>query len=57
MAERTKCTRCKGKGYHEVLISQHGDETEIVKCQKCNGKGEIYIMSNKDEQNYWEDYW
>jgi len=50
------CKRCKGNGYYEALVSQHDDEKETVKCEKCNGKGTVCQMTEKEENDYWEDY-
>jgi len=57
MPDKIVCTTCKGKGYYEALISQHDDKTETVTCPKCNGKGSVYIMTEREERDYWEDYW
>lgn len=57
MPTKETCTTCKGKGYYEALISQHGDEKETVSCSKCNGKGNYNMMSESEERDYWEDYW
>jgi DnaJ-class molecular chaperone len=57
MPNSETCERCKGKGYYEVLVSQHDDKKETVKCEKCNGKGTVYQMTESEERDYWEDYW
>lgn len=57
MTNIIKCNTCKGKGSYEALISQHDNKTEIVKCKECNGKGTVYIMTEEEENNYWENYW
>lgn len=51
------CSACNGKGYCEVLISQHDDKKETVKCKKCNGKGTVHQMTEREENDYWENYW
>lgn len=57
MPTEETCTTCKGKGWHEVLISQHDDKKETVICQKCYGKGVVNVMTEDEERDYWEDYW
>jgi DnaJ-class molecular chaperone len=57
MPNSETCERCKGKGYYKALVSQHDDKKETVKCEKCNGKGTVYQMTEKEENDYWEDYW
>lgn len=57
MATEKICNTCKGAGYYQGLISQHGDETQTVKCTNCNGKGVIHQMTEQEERDYWEDYW
>jgi len=57
MADTKKCLFCDGKGYRLVLVSQHSDEKETVKCTICNGKGVLHHMTEKEESDYWEDYW
>ena len=51
------CTVCKGEGHYKVLVSQGSDETETVKCKKCNETGFVRQMTEKEESDYWEDYW
>jgi len=57
MSNSETCERCKGKGYYEALVSQHDDKKETIKCEKCNGEGTVYQMTEKEENDYWEDYW
>jgi len=57
MPNRETCTRCKGKGYYEGLVSQHDDKTETVKCERCNGKGSLHVMTDVEERDYYADYW
>ena len=56
MSDKKECTRCKGKGYHEALVSQHDDKKKTVKCLKCNGNGYHYVMTDEEERDYWENY-
>ncbi len=57
MSNSETCYRCKGKGYYEALVSQHDDKKEIVKCELCNSKGTVNVMTEREERDYWEDYW
>lgn len=57
MPTQTNCTLCKGEGYIDVLINQHGDEKEHIQCPVCKGKSIIYRMSDEDEQDYHDNYW
>jgi DnaJ-class molecular chaperone len=50
------CETCKGEGYYVALVSPHDDKTEIVKCPVCNGKGTVHQMTDKEENDYWGDY-
>jgi DnaJ-class molecular chaperone len=50
------CDRCKGEGSYDGLVSQHDDATERVVCGKCNGKGVVHEMTEKEENDYWENY-
>lgn len=34
----------------------HDDKKEKCECPNCQGKGKIHIMTEKEENNYWEDY-
>ena len=56
MPNSEPCERCNGKGYYEALVSQH-DDKKTIKCEKCNGKGTVYQMTEKEDNDYWEDYW
>ena len=57
MPEEKICTKCKGEGYYEALVSQHDDEKVSVKCQKCKGEGHINQMTDEEERDYHADYW
>jgi DnaJ-class molecular chaperone len=57
MADQVNCSTCKGTGVINALVNQHDDKTETVRCPTCDGKGEIHIMTDKDESDYWADYW
>ena len=57
MPKEENCPICKGKGFYIVLVSQHSDEKETIKCDKCSGKGVVYVMTDEEERDYWEDYW
>ncbi len=57
MPNSKTCKICKGKGYYEALVSQHDNKKETIKCEKCNGKGTVYQMTEKEENDYWENYW
>ena len=57
MPNEENCPICKGKGFYIVLVSQHSDEKETIKCDKCSGKGVVYVMTDEEERDYWEDYW
>jgi len=50
------CTSCKGKGNYTVLVSQHDSETETIVCPKCRGNGIIFVMTEKEEDDYWSNY-
>ena len=57
MPDKIECPLCKGEGYYDALVSQHDDERETIKCEKCNGKGFIYQMTDKEESDYFENWW
>ena len=57
MPDKETCTKCKGTGTLEVLVSQHGDEKETVTCTKCRGRKAVYRMTDQEEQDYHDDYW
>lgn len=57
MPDAIKCPRCKGQGYYEALVSQHDDKKETTKCSKCNGNGTLHQMTDREEADYWADYW
>lgn len=57
MPNTETCSTCKGVGYYDGLVSQHDDKTERVKCPKCNGKGTLHVMTDDEEDDYWDNYW
>jgi len=57
MPDIIKCPQCKGRGYYDALISQHGDDKERVKCSNCNGTGTIRQMTDEEEREYHDNYW
>lgn len=57
MPETKLCPVCKGRGFIECFINEHDDETTTIVCRECGGHGEIHVMTEKEEQDYWEDYW
>lgn len=54
---KSKCDKCKGKGYYDALVSAHGDEKETIMCDKCQGKKVVHYMTDEEEQKYHDDYW
>ena len=57
MPETNTCTKCKGQGYYEALVSMHDDKMETTKCSACNGTGKIHQMTDQEESDYHADYW
>lgn len=51
------CDNCNGSGTIDALISMHDDKKETICCGTCNGKGVIRQMTEKEEQDYWDNYW
>jgi len=56
MPNTIKCDKCNGTGTIKVLVSIHDDKEEIIICDKCNGKGDIHQMTEREERDYWENY-
>lgn len=57
MPTTKKCTKCKGNGSYEALISQHDDKKETTTCSDCKGTGVIHQMTDEEESDYHADYW
>lgn len=57
MPDIEKCPTCKGEGCYEALVSQHDDKKETTKCETCGGKGYRNVMTDREESDYWSDYW
>jgi DnaJ-class molecular chaperone len=51
------CDKCGGKGYYLALINANDCKKEITTCNNCNGKGKIIIMTDEEEEEYWNNYW
>lgn len=51
------CKKCNGSGHYDALVSQHDNVTVRVVCDKCSGIGIVRVMTDEEEDDYWENYW
>lgn len=52
----SKCTRCDGDGWLEIMDPDHyGAVVGVKECSHCNGSGTTNFLADADDDDYEED--